>query len=266
MWSEVRKNVEVELLSNNAIAKCNKGSGMGMSGVLGKEKLDPNKQSKHSLTFEILKVSSYFAIGVAGSSAILDSYDDDGEHIVLRSSGEIRAFGRSIAYNGQTALQEGDTVRIDVDFDSKKVTFSLNGTETIRVQLQTQQVLYPYFSACLGASVELLPTEVSRHLPNPEYSIPTCKDIICGPSNASQERHNTAPDTRPPSRAQPAARAPSTSLWPSSASPNPTSPPPPPQPCFRNAFLFPRSFKLCSAKHRRSADPAKSILLKRFDG
>jgi hypothetical protein len=117
-----------------------------MSGALGKTGFDFREGPKHSVEFRILNVCSYMAVGVAESSARLDNFDEDGKHYVQRG------------FKGRAT--EGDTIKVDIDFPAQQIVFYLNGSETARQALQSNNVLYPYFSACLGASVQLCEVRV----------------------------------------------------------------------------------------------------------
>ena len=202
-WDADMKGRDVELLNNKTVAICNRGSGMGMSGVLGKDCLDLAQQPTHSVSFEVLKTSKYFALGVADASVMLDQYNDDGNQIVIRSTGEIRAYGKSIIpVCNQAPIQEGDTLRIDVDFPAKEITFILNGAEISRIRRQSQTALFPFFSACLGASVNLITSQVrhmhftcSRRLRNDQR-------LNAGAAHTKAEERRRAPRRPRPRRAR----------------------------------------------------------------
>lgn len=157
IWSAENKGIEVILSDGNTIATCNKGSGMGMSGVLGKLGLESIMQFQ----CQLLKVSSNMAIGVAEASTSVERYDDDAKKTVIRSTGEICAYGKTIFTSRHTQIREGDHIQIEFNSTTCNVAFYVNGDELFNLGIESAKSLRPYFSGCLGASIVI--SDVSLH-------------------------------------------------------------------------------------------------------
>jgi hypothetical protein len=154
-WDAGKVGSDVMLEQDNTVATCNKPSGGGMSGAIGKDPFDPFQRESHTCTFEILRATNWMALGVAESTVSAEDFTTVGEHIVLRSSGQVHVRGQNVPCHEESRLCDGDLVRIDVDFSSGHIWFHKNGVEFFKSEIAKDRALYPYISSCLGASVRI---------------------------------------------------------------------------------------------------------------
>jgi hypothetical protein len=186
-WDAGKVGSDVLLEQDNTVATCNKPNGSGMSGAIGKDSFDPSQQESHTCTFEILKATEWMALGVAESTVRAEGFTTGGEHMVVRSSGQVHVRGVNVPCREESRLIDGDILRIDINFSSGAIWFRKNGIELCKSDIAKDRILYPYIASCLGASVRIQqadcpPTPARAHIqadPQSPPWTPICLNRIC---------------------------------------------------------------------------------------